>query len=405
MGRTSLIMIMGFSTALMMFGFDLSKVSTAAYENYIGYYERTTAHNIAASVANMACNEFFRDSTWNASSYSNLSIFNGTAKATIQKFSVGDEKHARLTVSTQYLNARDTIIVLWGQSRFSKFAYYSNVEGSIWWVTGDTVWGPFHTQDKMRAAGTPVFEGKATNRDGLILKDTAAHPQFLGGYQTGVSVSLPNDMSTIENSASAGGRLITGANTVYLTFNSDGTLNHKIGSASWVNNVAISTWAPNGVICVKSGDLRIKGTVNGKVTIAATGSTRGRVYLDDDIKYAADPRVGASDDIMGICAQNNIIMTDNTANQTNIQIDAALFSLNGGLSAENYNEGDPRGVIDLYGGITQNSRQAVGTFSGTPPVINHGYRKNYRYDARLMQEAPPFFPLTGVYEILSWYEK
>lgn len=97
MGRTSLILIMGFSTALMMFGFDLSKVSTAAYENYIGYYERTTARNMAASVANMACNEFFRDTTWNASGYNNLSIFNGTAKATIQKFGVGDEKRARLT--------------------------------------------------------------------------------------------------------------------------------------------------------------------------------------------------------------------------------------------------------------------------------------------------------------------
>jgi hypothetical protein len=46
----------------------------------------------------------------------------------------------------------------------------------------------------------------------------------------------------------------------------------------------------------------------------------------------------------------------------------------------------------------------VGTFSGTPPVLQNGFLKNYLYDDRLMFDAPPFFPTTGNYEIVSWFE-
>jgi hypothetical protein len=56
----------------------------------------------------------------------------------------------------------------------------------------------------------------------------------------------------------------------------------------------------------------------------------------------------------------------------------------------------------LLGGITQNIRRAVGMFgsSGT----TSGFSKRYRYDERLMLASPPYFPGTGSYEIVSWYE-
>jgi hypothetical protein len=100
-----------------------------------------------------------------------------------------------------------------------------------------------------------------------------------------------------------------------------------------------------------------------------------------------------------------VVITDNAANNSNVRIEAALFSLSGGLKAEHYNTRPVSGTIHLVGGITQYQRGPVGTFSGSPPVIVSGFQKNYRYDSRLMVESPPFFPTTGSYEILSWYER
>ncbi|MCI0564772.1 MAG: hypothetical protein MN733_40415, partial [Nitrososphaera sp.] len=167
------------------------------------------------------------------------------------------------------------------------------------------------------------------------------------------------------------------------------------------------TWAPNGAIAVERGNLRLKGTITGKYTVGAlqgSSSTKGKVYLDDDVKYKYDPKVYPdSTDLLGICAEQDIIITDNTPNQNDIVIQAALFSLKGGLTAQNYDSGSPRGKIDLLGGITQDERGPVGQFSGN--TILHGYSKRYRYDERLMILKPPFFPTTGSYEVLSWYEK
>ena len=60
------------------------------------------------------------------------------------------------------------------------------------------------------------------------------------------------------------------------------------------------------------------------------------------------------------------------------------------------------GNINLIGGIIQDTRQAVGTFSGGKIVS--GFAKQYKYDDRFLVASPPFFPGTGGYEIVSWYE-
>ena len=60
MGRTSLLMVMGYSVALILMGFSLSQVSTRAYENSLVYHDRAVSHSLAASLANMGCNVIYR---------------------------------------------------------------------------------------------------------------------------------------------------------------------------------------------------------------------------------------------------------------------------------------------------------------------------------------------------------
>ncbi|HEY6437259.1 MAG TPA: hypothetical protein VIY47_11770, partial [Ignavibacteriaceae bacterium] len=75
----------------------------------------------------------------------------------------------------------------------------------------------------------------------------------------------------------------------------------------------------------------------------------------------------------------------------------------GGFGAVNHNTRPKSGNINLLGGIIQNTRKAVGMF-GSDGKIKNGFAKRYAYDNRLLVASPPFFPGTGGFEIVSWYE-
>ncbi len=109
--------------------------------------------------------------------------------------------------------------------------------------------------------------------------------------------------------------------------------------------------------------------------------------------------------MLGICCDNNVIVSDNANNDnpaTGVTIQASLLCRSGGLTAENYSTRPFSGTLTLLGGVQQYQRGPVGTSSG--PSIVSGFQKNYRYDNRLMIGSPPLYPTTGTYEVLSWYE-
>jgi hypothetical protein len=76
-------------------------------------------------------------------------------------------------------------------------------------------------------------------------------------------------------------------------------------------------------------------------------------------------------------------------------------STSGTFWYENYNSG-LQNVINLLGGVIQNARGPVGTFDQSTNTLLTGYSKNYVYDPRLGSAPPPFFPITGAYDVLSW---
>ena len=410
MGRTSLLMVVGFSTIFALMGFNLSHVAGEGVKNFTIYNTATQAHNIASSAANVACNQIFFTPNWR-DGYNNVSFAGG--KYFVQ---VRDLPNRRIQVTAradysgpndrtgEYEDKQSIITVVMQPSSFSKFAYYSEVEGSIYWITGDTVWGPFHTQEKLSVSGNPVFYGKVTARKGLSKKTKTSKPEFYGGFASGVSVSLPATMTPMTDAAKDDGHYTDGID-VYLTFNADGTVTYQEGSDP-AQTVSLESYAPNGVICVDNGNLHIQGTVSGNVTVSALGSSglgKGNVYLDDDIVYSTDPNDPNCTDMLGIVSDNNVVITNNAANNDDININASIFCRKGGFGAEDYNTRPIAGSINLVGGIQQYQRAAVGTF-GSSGTINHGFQKNYRYDNRLMTDLPPFYPTTGSYEIVSWYE-
>ncbi len=149
-------------------------------------------------------------------------------------------------------------------------------------------------------------------------------------------------------------------------------------------SIPSSSSSANPAYGCKNGDLFIRGTISGRMTVAAENN----VYITSDILYA-DP----VEDMIGIVAQNVIWIWNpmNSSKQallgSNRTIYASLLSVAHTIQVQNYNVGSPRGTLKIVGSMAQKFRGPVGT--GTATSISTGYAKDYNYDARLTYSAPP----------------
>ena len=405
MGKLSLFLVLGFSILYMVLGGNSNKLSSRSVENMADYNAKTVAHNIAVSGTNLACNQLFLNGAWD-DGYSNVDFENGSFSASIQVIDAW-RNIRKLTTTANFGGINKTIEVIFQPSKFSKFAYYSMDEGgTIWWTGNDTIWGPFHTQDNMKVHEHPVFFGKATTKKSLTYytDKVSDEPRFFGGFNQGVDLALPtNGLDPMKTAAQNDGLYLSGQDTIYITFKED-SIKYRYSYDSNDITAYLPTIAPGGVIYADNATVRLKGVVKGQYSIACSGSSgKGTIYLDDDIIYKTDPMISESaTDILGIVAESNVYITNNSANNSDIKINASIYCEAGGFGAENYDSRPISGNINLVGGIIQNTRRAVGTFGSSG--ITHGFAKRYRYDERFMLVSPPFFPGNGGLEIVSWFE-
>jgi len=176
-----------------------------------------------------------------------------------------------------------------------------------------------------------------------------------------------------------------------------------------------------GVIYV-DGKVAIGGTLRGRVTVAATDD----IIIADDIVYATNPGAGTCNDILGLFAGDDVIISDNTLNAPQrpdnddnhrtyddtkdefiqgVVLALGIFTVaNYSSSAHSSNDEAceattwGRGCLYLTGGIIQATRGAVGQGNG------NGYLKRYSYDQCAYSSPPPYFPTTGHFERGRYYE-
>jgi hypothetical protein len=424
-GKGSLLLVMGFSTIFLLFGHLFNGLTGESVDNETDYYAETVAHDCAVAGANMAANKVFLDPTWDTG-FNDLAFNGGEIDASVSNLGSGSKEMIEIVSEGTYKDVTHTVTVKLQPSKFSKFAYYSESEGgTIWWTGSDTVWGPFHTQDYLRAYQHPVFMGKATTRRGLVYYGSKRSdaPVFNGSFESGVDLPLPNDgLTPVKNDALTDGwdipesytttidttydwygnmktKSVTVPDTAYITFKDD-SIEFKLGYNKPDTTFLTADKAENGIIYVEGMDVRLKGTVEGQYSVASEGN----IYLDDDIVYKSDPRTDPnSTDLLGIIAKDNVLISNNSANNDDINIDASIYTQDGGFGAEDYSTRPNSGTIYLLGGIIQHTRQAVGTF-GSFGIVS-GFAKNYRYDDRFMLVSPPSFPGTDSFEVVSWLEE
>lgn len=148
----------------------------------------------------------------------------------------------------------------------------------------------------------------------------------------------------------------------------------------------------------KAGDVYVKGTLGGQVTIAADNY----IYVTENLVYR-----DKATDILGLVGQNAVFVWnpvrysggDYYALQSNDdrEIDAAILSVGHTFQVQNY-ERVARDDLTVFGAIAQKFRGTVGTAAGM------GYDKVYEYDTRYRFTAPPKFltPISTTYGVTQY---
>ena len=169
----------------------------------------------------------------------------------------------------------------------------------------------------------------------------------------------------------------------------------------------------NPAYSCRAGDLYISGTIVGHMTAASDNY----IYVTDDVLYKT-----RTSDILGLVPLNALwvynpiiksasnVYSYKTTND--IEIDAALLSVKHTVQVQNYDGGvksgggsnlGNKGTLTIFGAIAQKFRGTVATSNGTATPAT-GYSKNYQYDTRFHNTAPPKFltPVSTTYKVSQY---
>ena len=412
-GKVSIILVLSFSTLFALFGRNILNSSVTITENFSDYYSSTRAASIAISGANMAINKLYLNKTW-MTGFSNLAFAGGEIDVDID--TVGWDSR-RITSFGEYNGVTKKVEILLEPENFAMFGNFYNVFGSVWAATGDTFQGRFHANDWVNCYYNPVFLGPVTTSKGIKLYNASSHPEFFGGTKITEPVPLQFDTSIIRTAAYDNGKIFRDSTntgkltTVDLTFLSNGNVKYrlKLGSGAYTgySTVPLTTLAPNGVIYVEKGNIRVEGTLNGRATIVASqkgDATAGQIFVTNSVQYEKNPLTDpACDDMLGMVAENKVTVTyDNTRGDINIH--SSIFSQKDGLVIERYNDYSAAHKMNLVGGVIGQKIQATATYDGSGNPIRV-YSYVHKYDTRFTKVRPPFFPSTKYYRVVSWYEE
>ncbi len=421
MGRYMAFIIMGFFISTSTLRMQANRFVSSSVANYSVKYKKTLARNIANTGAVVALNALTVNMQ-ETKGKKNQPIDDGFYSYTIERQkddpNLGPTE-IRITSIGRFLDRKDTVIVLLTRPSFSRYAYFTNHEGNIWFATGDTIWGPCHTNTYFQMAGQPVFYGKVTSSKVYNAFSPyrkyyfgKTEPKFYGGTEWGIpELPMPDEIPQDLIDAAKHGGIYISNKYVWIEFRSNGTVRIAAKNSSKPpKSYQYKTYkigSTNGVMYITNKGPRptvhVEGTVKGLVTVA----TSGYIRITDDIVYADDPRVNPnSKDMLGLVAERDVIVYNNKRDRDRT-IQASIMTLNPS-TAPNKNfwvdryRYDRYGRLHLLGGLIQNSRGAVGLIGNK--WSRKGYLKDYHWDSRLMKMNPPYFPTLFALKKIAWWE-
>ncbi|MDQ6750543.1 MAG: hypothetical protein M3Z33_07330 [Actinomycetota bacterium] len=298
----------------------------------------------------------------------------------------------------------------------------------IQFAPGDQIRGPFHTNDEILVCGSPTFGRNVQDRievsgPGWRSNCGGSNPNFVGTWTPNAPLlTLPPTDDSLSTLATSAYRF-TGTTSITLNGANMTVTNSTMG----LNNVSMAL-PSNGVIYVQNGvcgvgyqpldpygDPQGCGNVyvNGSYSKDLTIATAKDIIVKDDVTRSGDVMLGLIANnfvrvyhpVVRNDPNNPFNCTNAAGTQQDIQIDAAILSLQHSFTVDNYYCGAALGTLSVNGVIGQKFRGPVGRGGGG--AIVNGYTKNYNYDDRMRFRSPPHFldPVQASWRISRYTEQ
>ena len=298
------------------------------------------------------------------------------------------------------------------QSSWAKYALWYNAEAlQLWIVGGESFNGPvhantnfwFHSHNVSSLGQAHFYDGVSTTASNYVRYDETVHPVFDHEvvFNAPTQSTQSVDFGQLRSNASL---VVTGVTYITLGGTNMVISNRRMG---WTNRaVAIpsngSVYVANvttGTVWTRTNNVYVGGPsgMSGRLTIISESD----IQITNHLRYVDNPETNsASQDALGLVAKTNIVVYPSAP--SNLEVFAHLIAAVGGFGVTRYADSalGNRGVLKVYGGIVNQTRQPVGTTGGT------GYRKNYIYDPRFRTVSPPGYPvLPSTYEWYRWEQE
>ncbi|MCD4784231.1 MAG: DUF4900 domain-containing protein [Candidatus Eremiobacteraeota bacterium] len=414
----ALVLVLFVMIILLLVTITLSSMAMTDNQISLKHYYAKKSFNLARSGIIRASAELKTNPNWGSSPVAHDFGDNGKYTVTVE-FHTGDNGRGfwKVTSVGEIGEYKRTIYSWMELQSFSEYLYLTdsergNVGGryyTIWFTGNDQLDGPIHTNGYYSFYQNPNFANKVTSSNtgdsyynqnkvtyrqgGRTYTDPAKFYHYYSNYNNDYPVALndspdfsftggvseaefPGGVSDIKDQAD---HTING-NVKYIKFLSNGYIEIKPK-----NKPKFTISSNDTTIFVKGHIQEVYGVVKGKVTVASTGN----IKISKDITYSDDEV-----DMLGLVANNDIIVNTSPYKREDITIHGALMAMQGSFYVNDYNRGIDRGVLHVYGSITQKRRGPVGTFTTRGRYTGY-HQKDYKYDPRLKFLRPPDFPTTG----------
>ena len=337
--------------------------------------------------------------------------------------SAGTENYEIHSIGTVNGIRRNVILNGVHQQSWAKYAlWYNSGPGAIWIKSGEQFDGPVHANTDIYLKEDPVFNALISSTssswgNGQNENSNTNMVHFNAGYLLNAPMQSMASIN-FSNLVSYADMIVTGTTAIILSGTNMLISNSRGG---WTSSVV--ALPSNGLIYVKNatntpnlsktGTVSVAGTLNGRLSIASDYD----IQITNHITYAnTNITLGltnTSDDALGLIAKHDVIVMTNAPNNLNIYAhiiaegSATAGLKDGSFYVQNYSDRANSGKLNVYGGIVQYYRGAVGTAG----VVGHtgytnGFIKNYTFDRRFTDNPPPQYPaLTNEYQWTDWRDK
>lgn len=211
---------------------------------------------------------------------------------------------------------------------------------------------------------------------------------FVGGLETRVArIALPEISLAVARRHTAGDADVHVVRTdALIIFHADGGYECVELESRVATRRQLARGRPTYIIGVPDAELRVRGVVDGNVTLYSPQ----RIVVQGTLRYAQGLRAGA-DDYLGLVSDGNVeIDSADVTGPGDLEINAAVYARKRFVVRNTNARGG--GTLFMYGSLT------AGSLSETEPR----YATRIEFDPRFEHTRPPGFPETDRYEIEDW---